>query len=110
MISSTGKNILTVVDGLEYLFVEHHCLLRLKCILQNAKGVCQTLDADSDWSMSLVGEFCLRDGIEVDIDHPVQVSRHHLRLGVEQFKVKLAVLYESGKGERSQVANRHLVF
>jgi hypothetical protein len=98
-----------MVDGLEDLQVELTSGGTVKGHSQGHESVGETLDTETDRSVTHVRVFGLDDRVVIDVDDSVQVLGNNLGNSVELLKVVLPVADESGQGERGQVADSNLV-
>jgi hypothetical protein len=98
-----------VVDGLEDLQVELTSGRTVESHSQGHERVGETLNTETDGSVTHVRVLGLDDGVIVDVDDPVQVLGDDLGDGVQLLEVVLSIVDERGQGERGQVADGDLV-
>ncbi len=98
-----------MVDGLEDLEVELTGLRTVERHTKSHEGVGETLNSETDGSVTHVGVASLRDGVVIDVDDLVQVLGNDLGDVVELLEVVLAIGDESGEGERGQIADGNLI-
>ena len=63
----------SVIDGLKDQLVHAKSLVALERKAKDLEGVSETLHSDTDRSVTHVAILCLRDGVEVAVNHAVEV-------------------------------------
>ena len=99
-----------MIYGLEYLLVEFVGPLIFEADLEHHHDVSEALNANSDWSVSQIRSSRLLTGVEVVIDHFVQISRDHFGHAMESVEVESPTLDKTGERNRGQVAHCYLIW
>jgi len=94
-----------VVNGLEDLKVELTSFGRVEGKTESHESIGETLNSNSDRTVTHVAVLCLLDGVVVDIDDSVQVESDSFDDIVKLLEVVNTVFDEGRKSDRSQVAN-----
>jgi len=94
-----------VVDSLEDLKVELTSFRRVEGKTESHESIGETLNSNSDRSVTHVAVLCLLDWVVVDVDDSVQVESDGLDDVVKLLEIVNTVLDEGRKCDRSQVAN-----
>jgi len=98
-----------MVDSLENFLIELVSPLIFEGNLEHHKCICQTLDADTYRSMSLVGVTRLLTRVVVVINDLIEVSGDHLGNLVQLFELENPVLDVPRERYRCEVAHCDLI-
>src|SRR5689334_19956268 len=96
-----------MVDSLKDLNVELPCFRRVKWQTKCKEGIGETLDTETDGSVSEVALLGFFNGVVVDVDDLVQVAGHNLSDLVQATEVVFTtgLVNECWQRQRSQVAD-----
>ena len=98
-----------MVDSLEKLLIELVSPLIFEGDLEHHECICQTLDADTDRSMSLVGVTRFLTWVVVVINDLIEVSGDHLSDFMQLIELENPVLDVPRERYRCEVAHRDLI-
>jgi hypothetical protein len=83
----------------------------LKCNLHLCISISESLNADSNWSVTHVRVLCLLDRVEISVNNSVQVSCNAFSYFVKELVVKLpsGLISKLRKRNRSQITDSNFV-
>ena len=99
-----------MIDCFKHLLVKRVSSFFFKGDLEHHKGISQTLNTNTDWSMPHVRVHGLITWIEIVVNDSVEVSGNDLCHLVKLFKVKFTIWNISGKRDGSQVTHSYLIW
>ena len=84
-----------MIDRRENLAVDIRGFGRIKRKFQHKKHICQTLDTQTDGTMTHIGILAFDQWVKRDVDHAVQISRENFCRSMKSRVIKCPRRYKS---------------